>query len=340
MLWEEAAEVNSSFFSPHTKAKEWRSIGNGEEVLVQVESKKQEVESSDVVSTKWAKDEIVLGDLVFCGDKWVRVASVEGTCLSLKMDKEEVKADVQNCCSAVPIEILICADQTLSVHWVELKPLDTLESVGKRILKRSPTHLKTASWYFDGKVQTPATTVHALNLKPKDKLICALFSYTIRTFKRFARRSNSNWYVSTSGNDSITFVPSKNMVIFGFGMYCARDGAKTYTIEYELLIGEQSIQRVKAVITDEASEDKVFKVYFSEDKSPISVEAGRKISIRVFYVELESSTRLFYGNSGGADPVVEGNENGVFRVENYRDSNNSTGTSNGQIPEIYYAVEQ
>eukprot|EP00826_Nyctotherus_ovalis_P054662 TRINITY_DN7177_c0_g1_i5.p1 TRINITY_DN7177_c0_g1~~TRINITY_DN7177_c0_g1_i5.p1 ORF type:complete len:341 (+),score=63.56 TRINITY_DN7177_c0_g1_i5:103-1125(+) len=339
MLWEEAVETDSSFFSPHTKTKEWHSIGNGEEVLVQVEDKKEEAKSSDVVSTKWAKDEIVIGDLVFYEDKWVRVAGIEGTCLSLKVDKEEVKADVQSCSNTIPIEILICVDQTLSVHWVELKPLDTLESVGKRILKRSSPHLKTASWYFDGKVQTPATTVHALNLKAKDKLICALFSYTIRTFKRFARRSNSNWYVSTAGNDSITFVPSKDVTIFGFGMYYVRDGIKTYTIEYELIIGEQSIQKLKAVVTDKGSEDKVFKVYFSEDKSPISVEAGKKISIRVFYVELESSTRLFYGSSGSTEPVVEGNEDGIFRIENYRDSNNSSGTSSGQIPEIYYAVK-
>jgi len=340
MLWEDTPEINTPPVCIENKQnKEWCSIGKGEEVLVKVEIKKEE-EDNNITSTKWAKNEIVNGDFVFYKDKWSRVVSVEDAILGLDVNGEEIKAEVKNCLKSIPIEILICTDITVSVNFVEVEGLNTLEKIGKKILKKASSHLRMTNWYFRDKAQAITETVYSLELKPNDKLVCGLLSYEIKKFKRFKELGSGNWHMSNSSYDSIIFVPTKCVVIFGFGMYCVKDGPKTYTIEYELFLNEKSIQKTRVNITDENAEDKIFKVYFRQDKSSIQVAPNTKIGICVRYAEFDNSSHLYTGTSGGSNPVVEGNEEDLFRIETHHNSSNGTGTSSGQIPEIYYSKEE
>ena len=184
-------------------------------------------------------------------------------------------------------------------------------------------------------------TIEGLDVKPNDKLVCVNLGYDIKKFKRFGRvEEGRTWYMSRSSKDAIAFVAQKNVLIFGFGMFYTNQGSGTYTISYEIKLNEEVKVTGKLDVTKPGSDSVIKEVYFDEDKNPIQVASGTKIGIAVKYEEYSEDSRLAVGTDGSSVDEIEGNPPGLFQINSHDESQNGTGTSSGQIPELYYAMDE
>ncbi len=322
----------------------WAPLGNSKEVLVCPKGRSEDTKDTsqkEPVQTKHHdQDKIEAGDLVYHKDRWLQVEemSKDGKTASLKDGDKKVEAQLADCMKTVQLQILACSSAMQTVFFVEAGGRTTLSKLARKLCRKCNVPSKRADWYFDGKILDPETKVESLILKAEAKLACMMMGYSIKTYKRFPRLDDRGWYMSRSSKDSVTFVPSRAMLIFGFGMYFTREGPPTYTIGYELFVAEQSKKQASVVITKPNSDSTVYQVYFEPDQTPISVNAGDKVSVCVHYEQFDDASRLLVGTDGRNHSTVEGNEAGLLEVESHRDSGNGTDVNAGQLPELYYST--
>ena len=145
--------------------------------------------------------------------------------------------------------------------------------------------------------------------------------------------------MSHTSPDAIGFVPSITINLFGFGMYYTREGPTTYIMKYEILLGDDVKKSDTVTVTKTDDSAQIGKIWLTSDHDPIVVPGGVKISIVVRYIEYEDNSRLMVGTAGEDYDGLEGNDPGLFKVEESSISANGTDIHAGQIPEIYYTIE-
>lgn len=192
--------------------------------------------------------------------------------------------------------------------------------------------------YLNGKLVPPTETIESAKIKPNDKLACIMFGYDIKTFKRFRKvhDRDESWSMNNGGEDGITFVPSKELLVMGFGSYCTRQG-QPFTIGYDIYINEVPKKRGTAVC-NKTGDEEVKQILFD---CPILVSADTKISIVVSYISYDASSFIFIGVEGDNYAIIESNEPGLFKVEECSLPRNTRGgLYAGEIPELYYAMNE
>ncbi len=340
MLWETQATTNPAPAAA-VPYKTWKCIGNGVEVLAKKDAVKVVTESDAIVATKGETEKITAGDMVFWNDKWVEVSDVKDKVVTVKQGGTKIETELEKCQKRIPIQILLCTSSATFVRMAQVNGRTELSKLAKKLAKQCSTPAKKADWHFNGKTVDAASTIEGLALKPNDKLACMLLGYEMKTYKRFTRLDDRGWYMSRSSKDFIAFVALKSVMLFGFGMYYTREGPPTYTMGYEMLLNDEVKAQAVLTVTKPAPEDEVYPVYFDPLQNPIPISAGTKIAIVVRYENYEDASRLRVGTGGREHEDIEGNEKGLFQVESYSaGSSNGTDVNSGQIPELYYAIQQ
>ena len=339
MLWESKDTTNPSP-SKTTASKVWKSLGNGNETLSKTIPAKLVEESAEIASTKFEVEKIAVGDVVYWDDKWVVIEEIKDKMLVVKHAGNKVEAETSLCHKRISIRILICTPSVQSIYLIDVEGSTKLSRFAKKFTKRFFAKANKPEWYLNGKVVDNDSTIEGMHLKLNDKLACMLLGYEIKTFKRFPKVDDRGWYMSRTSKDSITFVPNKDIMVFGFGMFYTREGPSTYTIGYELFFNEDSKIKNTVTIAKPSPDDIIHSVYFYSDQTPTLASSGTKISICIHYDSYEEASRLRVGGDGRNYEKVEGNEEGLFVIESHHDSGNGTDVGSGQIPELYYAIKQ
>ena len=155
-----------------------------------------------------------------------------------------------------------------------------------------------------------------------------------KAYMRFGRGPTGSWYNSGSSPDAVTWIPNKDVTIFGFSTWAAKE-ASDYEIKYEVeLDGSRILQKDTHRVSNFV--DKKCRLMFDE---PIELLSGKRLVTRIWVAADMSSNRdvqTWSGESGGDHATRDNPDKGLFRVESASNSGNCTNESRGQIPEILY----
>jgi hypothetical protein len=324
--------------------KYWADIGNGREALVQKEEvKKEETKGStegEIIITK-EKSKIDVGDVLYINEKWAKIEEIKDGKVTYKLNEQAMQIDEKDCIKEIKVRVLMCTSTNQSVYTIGVNGKLRLNDIQDLIIKILKVRSYKSDWYFNGKVQDKTSTIESLAVKPNDKLVCVNLGYDIKKFKRFKRvEEGRTWYMSRSSKDATTFVAQKSVLIFGFGMYYTNQGPGNYTLSYEIKFNEEIKMSGKLEVSKPGSDSVIKEIYFDEDKNPVQVPSGTKIGVAVKYEEYSEESRLAVGTDGNNVDEIEGNPQGLFTIESHSESHNGTGTSSGQIPELYYSMEE
>jgi len=345
MIWDtkETTYLKSDINSK-TASKQWKNLGNAVEIIQKsnvIPSKKVE-ETSQIIKNKKFEDsiKIIVGDIVFVNSKWAQVLEIKGENFVYSINGEKNESALNLAKKKIPIKIMVCTLNLQNIVLVDVGGRLTLKKLGIKLAKLLNAKCGKADWHFNGKlIDKPMDqTIESIKINPMDKLTCVMLGYEIKTYKRFPKVDNRGWYMSNSSKDSISFIPSKPILLFGFGMYYTREGPPSYTLGYELFLEGESIVKDSVVINKVQPDDEIYKINFQKNGEPFEVNAATKISICCSYEHFEDASRLVVGADGSKYKDIEGNEPGLFEIQAHSDSGNGTDINSGQIPELYYSL--
>ncbi len=347
MIWEDPdmAYDPPRISSSTGPSKYWNDLGNGQEVLAGAEEEKQPEavsEPKNSVVSLHDPAKVAVGDTIYLKDRWLAVEDIKEGKAVCKAGTEKVEVPIGECVREIPIQVLVCTNASKPVVILQRNGRETLSNIQSELEKVVDFHGRKFEWYYGGKVQEMSSTLESLQVKPRDKLLCLNLGYEICKFKRFTIVAEGRaWYMSTTSKDAVTFVPSRNILLFGFGMYYTKQGPETYTMSYEVKFGDEVKSSAKVEIARPDSTSTVREIYLDEGQTPINVPAGTKIGVSVVYDQFDDNSRLYVGETGETNVnEIEGNLPGLFEMETNSESQNGTGTTSGQIPELYYAIDE
>lgn len=186
--------------------------------------------------------------------------------------------------------------------------------------------------FFQGKEMTKSLdSLEKIGILPNSKILVAFSLGKPLTISRFTAVDEGWGY----GNnvDGIAFSVSKDIRIIGFGIYTPSREKEPLTGVGKLFLGSEAKDnplfcKELSIFKDENDvENKVFRFVFDK---PFKIAARESYSLTI---QMKGSDS-YYGSAGSS--VVNGEKDVVFTFVNCSGSNNGTGTSSGQIPEIYY----
>ena len=342
MLFDKEFTINSIPIKTE-ESKIWISFGDGKEILEKkgletiIETTKG---SEQIILNKKYKEKLEVDDLIYYSDRWLPIIRINEGLVFVKIDDKEINIPINDCIREIPMQILLCSIDSIFLHIMSVKGNYTLEYLSKKLYKKFNIKTSKGSWYYLGKLCNNSDTIESIHMKPNEKLSCIALKHDIKTFKRFKQLDESRgWYMSHTSPDAIGFVPSITINLFGFGMYYTREGPTTYIMKYEILLGDDVKKSDTVTVTKTDDSAQIGKIWLTSDHDPIVVPGGVKISIVVRYIEYEDNSRLMVGTAGEDYDGLEGNDPGLFKVEESSISANGTDIHAGQIPEIYYTIE-
>ena len=299
-----------SYSLPQSKV--WTSLGNSKEALVRISSEEIGNESNEVIISE---KEINEGDLVYYKDGWYTVVTLKENIVSLKVEEQIKEVSLDECTKNIYLQILLCTFNSVLCHVLAINGTMSLEKLAKKLRKRFSLKPGKSEWYYDGNNCSITDTIKSLKIKPYDKIFCITIELEIRTFKRFKELDNdSEWHMSSSSPDAITFIPNKVINLYGFGMYYARTGSSTYKIEYKVFLNSNEEKKEIVTIIRREDESRLQRIYLNADKMPIEVSSGTTITIVVYYTDYDPNSQLYSGLRGSEYELIEGNESGLFKV--------------------------
>lgn len=156
-------------------------------------------------------------------------------------------------------------------------------------------------------------------------------------WKRFGQvytdGSISNYYYY---EDSIYFVPQKDILLAGFASWAPKDG-NPFQLKYKCEVDGNIIQEDDNPTQYDNFEDTYYvKIWLDK---PYEVKKGQKIKLRSWYALNFANTSwayLYTGNDGDNWASHPNEHMGLFQVESSETTNGYTYVSSGQWPEIYY----
>eukprot|EP00826_Nyctotherus_ovalis_P037086 TRINITY_DN3358_c0_g1_i1.p1 TRINITY_DN3358_c0_g1~~TRINITY_DN3358_c0_g1_i1.p1 ORF type:complete len:339 (+),score=73.13 TRINITY_DN3358_c0_g1_i1:103-1119(+) len=318
-------------------SKTWLSLGSGKEILANQSSAAKP--SANIIVTSKRYGTLQPGNLIYYDNHWVPVDQVKDNKAVVKVNEKIVELEIDDCVREIRIKILFCTSNCFYLHALPVRGNDTLEYISNKLIKKFNAKALKHDWFYSNKSCSKSATIEQLHANIDDKLLCLALGYDMRTFKRFRQLDDSRgWYLSRSSGDAVSFTAARAIYLFGFGMYYTKEGPKSYTMRYELLVNEEMVKSDVVVMDNSDDGTQIVQVFFDKEYKPISVDAGAKMTIVVKYLEFDEATRLLVGTSGENYNAVEDNEHGLFTVEESGLSGNGTDVHAGQIPELYYSL--
>ena len=188
--------------------------------------------------------------------------------------------------------------------------------------------------FFQGKeLNKTNETLEKMGIVPFSKLLIIAALGKPLTVNRFPT-NYQGWGFSETSIDAISFSPSRDVRVIGFGIYTPENDTLVEGIAKfiqgndvkGLILFAKDVRLSK---NTENSEDKIYKFMLNR---PVRVKAGEQYSCSVEFKK--GST--YYGSGGVATP--SGEQDVIFTFTDCIGSSNGTGVGSGQIPEVYYYV--
>jgi len=210
----------------------------------------------------------------------------------------------------------------------------TAKDIIERIESECDSETLSSRIFFQGKELNKSNeSLEKMGVIPFSKFLVIAAMGKPLFVSRFAS-TEQGWGYSNSSNDAITFTASRDIRVIGFGIYTpdndvAANGSAKF-VQGNDVKGQVLYTRDLSVTKNlDNPEDKVFKFLFNK---PIKVKSGDSYSCCVEF----KNGNTYYGSGGLTNPVGENDV--TFTITSCLGSNNGTGPSSGQIPEIYYYV--
>jgi len=216
----------------------------------------------------------------------------------------------------------------LPIHATAKDVIERIESESE-----GETALCNRIFYLGREFNKSNETVEKMGITPLAKFLIISAMGKPLSVSRFNLTCNG-WGYSSSSIDGISFSPSRDIRVIGFGIYTGvndtvisgtakfiqgNDAKATPVYERELELWKN----------DENREEKIYKFMFDR---PVRVKAGESYSC---VVDLKNGNS-YYGSGGNTSPI--GEQDVMFTITDCIGSPNETSTSSGQIPEFYYYV--
>ncbi|TNV83833.1 hypothetical protein FGO68_gene5627 [Halteria grandinella] len=171
-------------------------------------------------------------------------------------------------------------------------------------------------------------------------------NFQVRFFKRFVSlRGGDSWYVGFEKWDALKFIPNRDIVVHGTGLFERHPNGGNFELGYKYIILDSSDRELfKSATfiepvnpTPEIIVDRLFKHKFTSHPNGIEVKAGQKY---VFCQWIRGCDHTYYTESGNNHREVEENpDRDLFKVENSDLSSNSTTSNRGVIGGVMYSLK-
>jgi len=246
--------------------------------------------------------------------------------------------DKSEAMTEVPISVIYLKESMKTEETIYLPVNSTMKEVFERVESSVNTE---ESWvdikvFFQGKeLEKTEETLEKLKVTPFSKFLTTYTPGKPMTIKRF-NHANQGWCVAYSTNiDAISFQCSKTIRVIGFGVYpiINNDTAAAKVTLYggDNVKGQVLYCSEMNVVKNAGEPDNsVSRIMFNK---PYTCKAGEYFSCAISFLVSGNS---YYGSGGQVKMDGEGEV--TFNFKNCVGANNGTGTSSGQIPEIYYYV--
>jgi len=314
--------------------KSWTSLGDGTEALV----KNQEISPQSLVT---GSSEIIKKTKKITTAGEISIGNLFGEEeFPAEAKKEDPQPEQENV-QKIKIQVLLCNVNTYNILMLTVNSDLTLAKLAKKVFKSVAIKPGKYEFLYKGIKQNVNDTIAKIGVKENDKIACTCLGYDIKTFKRFKEtHEDDSWSLSSHEPDAISFIAHRKVKIFGFGMYRVKEGPSSFVLKFELYVNDRKICEGKCEYNKfDYYTDEIGKIWLNEDHEPFDAPEESKITISVIYENFDNDTRIHYGIQGELYNNIEDNESGIFTVEVCSRSQNGTDLGSGQIPEIYYAIE-
>jgi len=233
-------------------------------------------------------------------------------------------------------EIPMCLTYISNSGKREDKTILPIHSTAKDIIERiendaeGDTPVATRIFFNGKELIKSSDTLEKMGIKPFSKFLIIASLGKPHAVNRFPTVCQG-WGFSSSSVDGVTFSPSKDVRVIGFGIYTPENDA-TVTGIAKFIQGNDAkgtpvYTKEVSITRNDLPEDKIWRFIFDR---PVRVKASEMYCC---VLEMKNGN-TFYG-SGGLYSVV-GESDVTFSFTECTGSYNGTGPSSGQIPEIYY----
>jgi len=233
-------------------------------------------------------------------------------------------------------EIPICLTYISNSGKREDKTILPIHSTAKDIIDRIENDAEgetpmAARIFYNGKELNKSNdTLEKMAIKPFSKFLIMASLGKPLFVNRFPT-VYQGWGYSASSVDGVTFSPSKDVRVIGFGIYTP-DNDTTVNGTAKFIQGNDAkgapvYTKEVAVVKGDNAENKIWRFMFDR---PMRVKAMEQFCC---VVEMKGGNTS-YGSGGLVSAVGESDV--TFTFSECVGSGNGTGPSSGQIPEIYY----
>ena len=239
----------------------------------------------------------------------------------MKTYKSEIieKTTLKSVIINIPLSILIYFNNNMICLYMKANCNNTIEDISKFLKEKYS--LFYVSLYHRSALLVATDLIHQ-KLYPNSIIIgCPLSRYKI--FKRLGN-GESTWTTSATKFDAILFEPVKSVLICGFSTYSPTNSSSSYRITFQFKLNGTVVYNATEPIIYDGS-NKIVKYELNPSKY-FEAKANSKVTI----VQSINGATTFKGNK------FSGAQEEVFKVKSASECNNGTGTSDGQIAELFY----
>lgn len=276
------------------------------------------------------------GSLVYTpkGYGIVQSIKIDQNLVTVKVNNEIADYTRQDALSEIPVDLIFVSTSGKREDKAILPIHSTAKDIVDRIESECDADSLSSRIFYKGKELVKSNeSLEKMGVIPFSKFLVIAAMGKPLSVCRFAS-TEQGWGYSNSSIDAITFVATRDIRVIGFGIYTpendtAANGSAKF-VQGNDVKGPVLYQRDVSITKNlESPESKTYKFLFNK---PIRVKAGDSYSC---CLELRNGS-TYYGSGGITNPV--GQNDVTFTITNCIGSNNGTGPSSGQVPEIYYYI--
>jgi hypothetical protein len=276
------------------------------------------------------------GSLVYTPKGYGIIQSIklDQNLITVKVNNEISDYQKQDAVSEIPVDLIFVSTSGKREDKAILPIHSTAKDIVERIESECDADSLSSRIFFHGKELSKSNeSLEKMGVVPFSKFLVIAAMGKPLSVLRFAT-TEQGWGYSNSSIDAITFVATRDIRVIGFGIYTpdndnAANGSAKF-VQGNDVKGTVLYQRDLSLTKNlENPESKIFKFLFTK---PIKIKSGDSYTC---CVELKSGN-TYYGSGGITSPMGENDV--TFTITSALGSNNGTGPSSGQIPEIYYYI--
>lgn len=252
--------------------------------------------------------------------------------ITVKIEGQVMELAEEEVMNEVPLNVVFIKSSVKTEEVMYIPISSTINEMVEKLENSLSDHGNSSvSLFFQGKeLEFSTETLEKLKIMPGSKLLGLVQPRKPLSLHRF-NLEYKQWNLVSGNIIGISFMPSKNIRVIGFGVYKMTQG--TMIAEAAMCTGDSirgDVLTSKSITVGESSDIKEMdKVTWSR---PYSVKAGEYVTI---YLTVTGNCTTNYGSGGKQQMDGEGDISFTFKLPNDLPSHLNS-MDNGQFPEFYY----